>query len=615
LLGGVTRTAPRHRTLRALIDWSYDLLSDDETVVYRRLGVFVGGFTLEAAERICSGQPIARGGILDLVGRLWEKSLVEADDQEGHMRYRMLESIREHALERLVASGEEVELRSRHLAWFVSFVEQSDVDLAGPGQAETARRTEREFGNVRAGFAWSLASGNVEAALRLVGVRRFWQTVQGHGGEGRAWVDAALAAAGGVAPSFRAKALQQAADFRRIQGDLDGARSYVEQCLSIQRELQDPTAVGRTLYVLGRVESAAGHDERAEDVTQESVTIARAAGERQQLGERLSQLGEIKYDRGQPEHARPLVDEALSLAHEAGDAHTIADALRILGMIERDAGHVEAAQSRLGEAISRQRELSDWTCVSLSLAALGELALRDREPTRASALFAESLVLQRKTGTWYRMVDCVWGLAAAAAGQGRLVRAARLLGAEETFRREAGIPFRLGSAERHDAVAVALRQAIGADAFAAARREGLAMGREVVLAHALAGYEPGAVTEAASPVPGPVSGRFRLDGDSWDIAYAGGVLRLRDAKGLRYIHRLLSHPGRELHISELLLPAAPARHESETRERRCRWVGGRRRTARFPGQGRVSAPDRGPPGRDRRSLPVGRRRAAGARRG
>jgi predicted ATPase len=558
LLSAATRTLPRHRTLRALIDWSHDLLNDEETVLYRRLGVFVGGFTLEAAERVCSGQPLAPEGVLDLLGRLLDRSLVEAEDQEGHKRYRMLETIREHALERLCASGEEDELRSQHLAWVGWFLERSEVELAGPRQAETARRMEREFGNVRAAFAWSLASGDVEAALRLVGIRRLWWSIQGHTAEGRAWVDAALAAAGGAAPSVCAEALARAADFRRIQGDLDAARSYAEQCLSIQRGLRDPTAVGRTLYLLGRVESAAGHDERAHEVTQESVAIARATtGERQQLGERLSQLGEITYDRGEPERARPLVEEALSLARAARDAHTIADALRIRGMIERDAGHAEQARSRLGEALSLQCELSDWACASVSLSALGELALRAREPTRASPLFAESLALQRKVGIWYRMVDCLWGLAAAAAGQGRLVRAARLLGAEETLRREAGVPFRLGSAERHDAALAALRQRMGEHALAAARREGLAMGREEAVAYALAGYEPEPATQATW-APGPVSGRFRLNGDWWDIAYAGQSLRLRDAKGLRYIHWLLSHPGREVHVAELVLPAARA---------------------------------------------------------
>jgi predicted ATPase/tetratricopeptide (TPR) repeat protein len=557
LLRAGTRTAARHRTLGALIDWSHDLLNAEEAVLYRRLGVFVGGFALEAAEQVCSGQSLARDGVLELLGQLLDKSLVAAEDQEGHTRYRMLETIREHALQRLRASGEEDELRSRHLGWVVSFLERSDGELAGPRQAETARRMEREFANVRAAFTWSLASGDVEEALCLVGVHRFWRSVQGHGGEGRGWVDAALAAPGAAAPSVRAEALAQAADFCRVQGDLDGARSHAEQCLSIQRELQDPTAVGRTLYVLGRVESAAGRDERAQAVTQESVAIARATGERQQLGERLSQLGEITYDRGEPERARPLADEALGLARAAGDTHTIADALRILGMIERDTGHAEEARSRLGEALSLHRELSDWTCASLSLSALGELALRARESTRAGALFAESLALQRKTGVWYRMVDCLWGLAAAAAGEGRLVRAARLLGAEERFRGEAGIPFRLGSAERHDAVLAALRQRMGAAAFAAARREGLAMEREAVVDYALATYEPGAAP-ADALASGPVAGRFRLDGDSWDIAYAGKSLRLRDAKGLRYLHRLLSHPGRELHVAELLLPAASA---------------------------------------------------------
>jgi non-specific serine/threonine protein kinase len=486
LTSGTRAALPRHRTLRALIDWSHDLLSEDQALLYQRLSVFVGGFTLEAAEQVCSGEPLAPDGVLDSLGQLVEKSLVAAEEQEDRNRYRMLETIREHALERLRASGEEDDVRLRHLEWFVSFLERSETELAGPEQLEMARRIEPEFSNVRGAFSWSLAAGDIEAALRLVVNRRYWQFGQAYAAEGRAWVDAVLPRADGADPSLRARALAQAGEFQRVNGELDRARGYLEQALAVQRELRDDAAVGRTLYMLGRVELAAGCNERAQEVTEESVAIGRSAGDKQQVGERLAQLGEIVYDRESPERASPLLEEALRVAREARDAHGIADSLRVLGMIARDAGHFEKARSCLDEALSLQRGLADYWCASLSLSVLGELALRGRQPAQANALFAESLSLQSRVGYWYGMADSVWGLAASAAGEGWLVRSARLLGAEEAFRRDGRVPFHVAPVDRHDTVLSALRQRMEPAPLAAAWQEGLAMGREEALAYALA---------------------------------------------------------------------------------------------------------------------------------
>jgi predicted ATPase/DNA-binding CsgD family transcriptional regulator/Tfp pilus assembly protein PilF len=491
LLTGAARAAvPRHRTLRGLIDWSHDLLTEDQAVLYRRLGVFVGGFTLEAAERVCSGEPVPSDAVVDALDQLVQKSLVAAEEHEGRNRYGMLETIREHALERLRASGEEDDVRSRHLTWFVSFLERSETELAGPEQLEIAQRVAREIGNVRAAFTWSLADGDIDAGLRLVPNRRFWQALQGYGPEVREWIDAVLARADAVDPSLRAPALAEAGEFQRLNGELDRARKYLEEALSVQRELPD-SAVGLTLFMLGRVELAAGRKERAFELTDESVAIARSAGTKQQIGERLAQLGETMYDRALPEEASSVLEEALRLARDAMDAHSIADSLRVLGMIARDAGQFDVARSYLDEALSLQRGLADYWCVALSLSVLGDLALRGHQPAQASPMFAESLSIQSRISYWYGMADSLWGLADVASAEGWLLRAARLLGAEETFRREGRVPFRIAGAERHDTVLSSLRQRMDDAAFAAAWREGQAMRREDLLAYALAEHQPG----------------------------------------------------------------------------------------------------------------------------
>jgi predicted ATPase/class 3 adenylate cyclase len=488
LLKGGRDVEARQQTLRATIEWSYELLSPEEKALFGRLAVFAGGCTLGAAEEVADAD-------LDVLQSLVDKSLLRHSEE----RFWMLETIREYALDRVRSSGDRDEIRSRHLAWFSSFLERSEPELAGPRQRQMVRRMEQEFGNVRAAFAWSMATGDIEAALRLVGVRRFWQALQGHIGEGIAWIDDALSRAAAADPALRARALAQAGDFCRVRGDLNGARSNLEQAIMVQRELPDPTALGQTLFVLGRVESAVGSNERAQEATEESVAIARGTGNKQALGERLGQLGEITYEREAPERARPLLEEALHLSRETGDSHTVADALRVLAMIERDAGNFEEARSFLGEALTLQRDLSDWTCTSVSLSVLGDLALRERDPTWASALFAESLTLHRSLGPHsYQMVDSLWGLAAASAEQGQVVRAARLLGAEEALRREVEAPLPLTRTERHDAVLQTLRQRMGEAAFEAAWRDGLTMGREEALAYALADHEPGLATEGSS---------------------------------------------------------------------------------------------------------------------
>jgi predicted ATPase/class 3 adenylate cyclase len=487
LLKGGRDAEARQRTLRATIEWSHELLDKGERGLFARLAVFVGGCTLEAAEEVAHAD-------LDVLQSLVDKSLLRHTQD----RFWMLETIREYALDRLRTSGVWDDLRSRHLAWFVSFLERSEPELAGPRQTQWVQRMEHEFGNVRAAFAWSLATGDIEPALRLVGTRRFWQVLQGHQGEGIEWVDEALSRANTADPTLRARALAQAGDFRRVRGDLDGARTFLEGAISIQRELLDPTGLGQTLYVLGRLESGVGSNERAYAATEESVAIARATGNRQALGEYLAQLGEITYERGVPAQARPLLEEALLLARETGDAHSVADALRVLAMIDRDDGKFEEARSRLAEALALQRDLADSTCTAVSLSVIGDIALRERDWNQASALFAESLMLHRSLGPHsYRMVDSLWGLAAASAEQRQVVRAARLLGAEEALRREVGAPLRLTGPERHDAVRQALRQLMEEAALAAAWGEGVAMNREAVLAYALGDHAPGAAREAS----------------------------------------------------------------------------------------------------------------------
>jgi non-specific serine/threonine protein kinase len=540
LLKGGRGVEPRHQTLRATIEWSCQLLNTAECALFCQLAVFDGGCTLEAAEAVT-------GCDIDLLQSVVDKSLV----QHGGERFWMLETIRGYALELLAASGGEDEIRSRHLRCYVAFVERSERDLVGPRQSEIWSQIDVEFPNVRAAFARSVATRDAEAALRLVGCRRVSQTVQGPLAERVGWVEAALSLPGNDDRALRARALRQLGDLRRVGGDFEGARCVLEEALAIQRQLPDPAETGQTAFVLGRVESAAGRNVRADVVTREAVAAARRTGDRQALGESLAQLGEIAYDAGDAPGAQLVLEEALGLARTSGDVHTVADSLRVLGLVERDAGRGERAQSFFDEALAIQRRLCDWNCVSVSLSLLGDVALRQGNPDRAATLFTECLELQGSRGQWYRAVDSFWGLAMLAAERGQLERAARLAGAEERLRRDAGTPFRLGSPDRYDALRQTLRQRMDEAMFARVWQEGLVMSREDALLYALADHQS-AVQEQPETSAVVLPGVFRAEGEYWTVVFETETFRLKDTKGLHYLAHLLQHPGREFHVLDLL---------------------------------------------------------------
>jgi predicted ATPase/class 3 adenylate cyclase len=479
LLKGGRDADAKHGTLRSTIEWSYDLLDEQEKRLFGRFGVFAGGCTLACAEEIA-------GADIDVLESLVDKSLI------GHSgeRFWMLETIRGYASECLRASGEEDDVRDRHLAWFVALVQQSDIDLSGPLQRDVASNMETEFANVRAAFEWSVASDDIEAGLRLVSVRRFWQVLQEHQAEAIAWTETLVARAGAVDPSLRARSLAIAGEVRRVQGDLDKACQYLEAALSIQRGLGDNAALCRPLYMLGRAEIAAGRYQRGFELTEEGVTNARATGDRQALGELLAQLGETTYELGMAERARSVLDEARTVSREIGDTHTLADAQRILAMIECDVSRFDEARVLLREALRLQQELSDWSCASLSLSTLGDISLREQDYAAANALLLEAVAVQRTHNNAFRLGDSLWGLAAAAAGNRQWERAARLLGAAHGLRGDA--PIRLATLQRQEAMREEVRRHMHERAFGAASAEGKGMSFEEALAYALA--DPGDAT-------------------------------------------------------------------------------------------------------------------------
>ena len=334
LLTRGSRTAlPRHQTLRALVDWSYDLLTDQEKVLLSRLSVFAGGWTLAAAEYICAGDPIDEADVFDLLTSLVDKSLIAAERQEQQTRHRLLETVRQYALDRLAENGGSAAVRQRHQAFFVTLAEEAELQMRGPDQALWLDRLEKEHDNLRAALSWRAD----ESSLRIAGALwRFW-AMRGYFSEGRAWMTSVLAGADAQArTAARAKALNGAGSLAYRQGDYVRANELFEESLSLCRELGDKPGIATALYNMGSVACEQGDYTAARNLIEESLALRRAAGDKWGIATSLINLGHVACEQGEHVVARALHQESLAIQRELGDTWGIASSLINLGRLASD---------------------------------------------------------------------------------------------------------------------------------------------------------------------------------------------------------------------------------------------------------------------------------------
>jgi predicted ATPase len=454
LLTGGSRTAlPRQQTLRAAIDWSYDLLSEGERVLLRRLSVFAGGWSLEAAEAVCGGEGIAAAEVLDLLTQLADKSLLLVDEGEGAARYRLLETIRRYGAEKRASAGEEGVLRERHRDWYLVLAEEAEPELQGPRQGEWLARLAAEHENLRAALAWTSERGEGEAGLRLgAALSRFWM-VRGYLTEGRARLATVLAGAGSEAGrTARAQALNGAGVLASNQGEYEAARALYEESLVIQRQIGDQRGIAISLNNLGNVASNQGEYEAARALYEESLAIRRELGDQQGIANSLGNLGNVAYCQGGYEAARALYEESLVIQREIGDQHGIARSFNGMGNVASDQGEYEAARGLYEESLAIQREIGDQQGIAYNLE----------------------------------------GLAAVAAAQGQPGRAARLFGAGEALREAIGAPWPQSERAHYDRDVAAVRAALDEPTFAVAWAEGHALSLEAAIDLALLQPTPSA---------------------------------------------------------------------------------------------------------------------------
>jgi predicted ATPase/DNA-binding CsgD family transcriptional regulator len=395
LLTGSTRTGvPRHQTLRASADWSHELLSEEERAVLRRLAVFAGGFTLDASEEVCSGEGIARGAVLEIVARLVDRSLVHVGEEVPAARYRLLETIRQYADERLGESGEEDAVRARHLRFYVALAERAQPDMEGTGLLEWLPVLDVELDNVRAAFDWGIQTGAKGECVRLMSALwQFW-FVRGHLTEGRRRFEVALDA-GGTEPHLRAMALIDVGQLMAYHGDFVASHEFTTEALNIARTIADKRLEGRALDTLG-YSTAFLDPPAAPDLFRASASLLRDAGDGLYLADALNGLGMARLFEGDYAGARAALEEGVASSRRIGNLSLLTIGLGLLGYTLELQGHLARARTCLRESLSIARRLKDRVSAAQSLQCLAFIDAHHGEHEIAEAHIEESVTIARE---------------------------------------------------------------------------------------------------------------------------------------------------------------------------------------------------------------------------
>jgi non-specific serine/threonine protein kinase len=395
LLAYGSRGAPtRQQTLRATLDWSYDLLTEAERALFRRLSAFVGGWTLEAAEAVGSGSP--DDDVLDLLIRLVDKSLVAAQGQSSEERFRMLEVVREYASERLRESGEKVEVARRHADVFRAMTRAMSERFVGPEEAGWLARLEAEHDNLRAALGWLLENDPERCLATAVDLQGFW-SLHGHFAEGAQWMTAALGATDPAAP-LRIIALRGAGELEWRRGDLAAARALLEESMRMAREAGGARDVGWSAFHLALVIQQQGDARGSCAYLEESLERGREVADDRLVGNALNSLGEAARMEGDWAGAIPFYERSLEAHRKMGHPVGISLTLCNLGAAHCDAGDPEAARRCYREALPSLRELGNAMGVSLALDGLAAVASKRGEWERAARLAGAAAALRDEIG-------------------------------------------------------------------------------------------------------------------------------------------------------------------------------------------------------------------------
>jgi non-specific serine/threonine protein kinase len=437
---------PQHRTMRATLDWSHAFLGDDEQVLLRRLSVFAGGWTLAAAETVCSGAGIDPDAVLDLLAQLVDRSLVLVDARDTVARYRLLEPVRQYAAERLEASGESATYRARHAAAMLELVFTHQAGAAGPDETASLDRLEVEHDNLRAALRWTLSHAEDVSALRCsAALFRFWER-RGHFQEGCAWLERAL---------------------RNVPDTPTPERSWALNALA---------------FLCWR----GGDTERARPIAEEALSVSRVAGAPRDVAQALLNLGMTAYVNNQPMLALPYLEDSVEMARKGGNVPQLSTALTFLARTRLwiEGPFDRRARLDLEESLDLARSAQSLYAMGHALATLGDLVWGQGDTQRALPMWREAMLVRSQLTDRRGIAGCLERGALMLAASDRFLAAAWLFGAAEAQHRALGIALRHDEEIDHEHLLSVTQRALGAD-FAEAFAAGRASASDEAVARAL----------------------------------------------------------------------------------------------------------------------------------
>lgn len=480
LTGGDRSAFPRQQTLRALVDWSYDLLDAPQKALLCRLSVFARGWTLPAAAAVCAAATPNDAGyagleeweVLDALTSLVDKSLVKVTDEET-TRYGMLETIHQYAVEKLAEVVEAEAARSRHRDWYLALAEAAELPLRGPDQTQWLIRLATEHDNLRAALAWSVRDAHgAEAGLRLAGALwRFWW-IRGYQTEGREHLAKTLGQPSVAGTAAAAKALYGSGILAWSQGDYAAARALQEQSIAAFERLDDRRGVAAALLNLGLVAWNQTDVTQAQASLEQCLGIFRELGDRRGIGLALDSLGNVALEQGDFPAARALYEESLMICRALGDQQSIARTLCNLSSVAIEQADYATAQGLLAESLPIRHELGDKPGIALALANLATMALEQRLLGEARRQYEECILLCQELGDKRIAAECLHDLASIFAYESKLELAVVLIGAANALRESIGSSPTLREQVKYDRQFGQVRSDLGDAAYDAAMNKG-----------------------------------------------------------------------------------------------------------------------------------------------
>lgn len=529
----------RHRTLSAAIAWSYALLQPGEQALFRRLAVFVGGCTRESATAVCNGDLGVNAA--ESLAALADKSLLRHDPMpDGNSRFRMLESLREFGMERLIEAGEQNLIRRRHADFFWALVEGAEPELHSRQQSAWLDVLEGEYPNITAALQSYLALGDIDSAMRLAGMLGWFWYVRGWLTEGQEWLERVISAGPNAPPALRAKVISGAGDLAFGRGEFNTMARHIGECESLFRQLDDERGLAQTRHLLAYLSRnrdddnaggialleealtlyrragdqwgiassmwsiahfalSLGDHDHARRMAEEGLILSRQVGAERETGLHLLVLGRIARDLGDPVRAEVSLEEALALSRRIGDKHFTGMTLIYLGLVQRDRGDHSRADECFQESATLLRELNPrggWTAVAIRN--LGAMALLRGDRRRAAGLLQEALTLSFNHPRRSDVATCLEVLAEMDAHK-HSRRAAKLFGAAAALRVQIGVPVPPADRPAYERTAAAIRAHLSGAAYDAELAAGWAMSIDEGVVVAMSGLAQEDVSPDARP--------------------------------------------------------------------------------------------------------------------